>query len=591
LLLWKLVPRLRHLVLLLALPVFGGALLLGQVDFEMLRLVGRRFSPSVFTTYVPHHVFTAEIMLPLRADLAHTLFSLGLIVGGWLGLAVIVRRGLRAPVMPRWSWWWFAILAVLLGYCVQVVTRYTPSSRVLLQPPEIVFFRTWVGADQTPALAAGEAAQQVRSVLIAPVASQAWLDDQYPLVHRPASAATPVDDPPDIILIAVESLHAPHLGYINPAQQAVTPRLDALAAGSVVFSHFIANGYPSAPGFFAINAGILPHRSRTITAEFSDRTFDALPTRLKDLGYSRLAIWGGNAAMANELAWAQRWYDAVDYQIEGNQLEYHHSRGDAETFRVLIDHIQNADREHPGRPQFVFVATAGTHGPFTTANEVFSRPEDRAEAALFKAEAGEDREDNYDQMLHLLDRQVGRLAEFLATRPRARNTVLVICGDHSVSLGGNVSYDIRGFPVDGVVWTTAILHGDERLVGQPRVEAFPSSQVDLMPTLLALAGDHRPTAAMGADLLAPIPRAQRLAIAVREDGYRLDRAGWTLFVSAADPGDYFTHRSFRSTPRSRASDPGGPFMATEAQALHRAVQAWSWLIEQNRVWPADAPRP
>jgi arylsulfatase A-like enzyme len=585
LLLGRLVPGLRGLALGLALAVFGGALLLGQVDFEMLRLVGRRFSPSVFTTYVPHQALTAEILLPLRADLAHTLFSLAIILGGWLLLALIGWRGRRAT--PRWSWFWFAVLAVATGYCGLVVARYTRSSRAILQPPEVTFLRAWT--DRTSWPAADEAGPLVRTTLMPPVAPQSWTDEKYPLRHRPAAtAASPVVDPPDIILIAVESLHAPHLGYINPAQHAVTPQLDALAAQGVVFSHFIANGYPSAPGFFALNTGLLPHRTRTITAEFPDRAFDALPARLKDLGYSRLAIWGGNAAMANELAWAQRWYDAVDYRIEGNQLEYHHSRGDAETFRVLIEHIQAADRDHPGRPQFIFVATAGTHGPFTTAQAVFARPEDDAEAAPFRAEAAGDREDNYEQMLHLLDRQVGNLADFLATRPRRHNTVLVLCGDHSVSLGGPVSYDIRGLPVDGVVWTSAILHGEARLVGAPRVETFPASQVDLMPTLLALAGDRRPTAAMGADLLAPIPTAQRLAVAVREDGYRLDRAGWSLFVSAADPADYFVHRSFQPGARSHASDPGGPFTAADARTLHQAVQAWSWLIEQNRVWPAGA---
>jgi phosphoglycerol transferase MdoB-like AlkP superfamily enzyme len=595
LLLWKLVPGLRRATLVLALLAFGVALLLGEVDFEMLRLVGRRFSPSVFSTYVPHDAFTSEIILPLRADLAHTLFTLGLIFAGWLALVIVVWRGLRASTTPRWSWPWVGALAAICGYAALVPARYTPSSRALLQPPEVTFLRAWSSDDRTPAPVQPEKlAAVLRSTLVPAAATLNWTGERYPLIHSPGTAATgapSVADPPDIIVIAVESLHAPLLGYINPAQRNVTPMLDALARESVVFSHFIANGYPSAPGFFAINTGTLPHRTKTVTAEFPDRTFDALPIRLKDFGYHRLAIWGGNAAMANELAWAQRWYDEVDYQIEGNQLEFHHSRGDAETFRALTEHIAAADRAHPGQPQFVFVATAGTHGPFTATKSVFSRPEDRAEAAPFTADADEDREDNYDQMLHLLDRQVGKLAEFLATRARSHNTVLVICGDHSVSLTGQYSYDIRSFPVDGVVWTSALFHGDARLVGPPRVETFPSSQADLMPTLLALAGDRRPTSAMGADLLAPLPPAQRFAIAVREDGYRLDRDGWSLFVSAADPADFFVHRSFQLTPRSRASDPGGPFKAQDARDLHAAVHGWSWLIEQNRVWPTGAPPP
>ncbi|HVS51223.1 MAG TPA: sulfatase-like hydrolase/transferase [Opitutaceae bacterium] len=592
LLAWKTLPRLRPAALVLAFFLFAAAALLGQVDFEMLRLVGRRFTPSVLTTYGPQHAFTSEILLPLAADRAHTIFSLALIFGGWSGLAFAAWRGLRTPREPRWSWPWFAVLAALVGYLALVPARYTPSNRTLLQPPEITFAHTWLGHDRTPPPAgnARDIAALLRTRLVPASPALQWLNDAHPLVHLPAGDAVARADPPDIIVLMIESLSARRLGFVNPGARDLTPGFDALARESVVFPHFIANGYPSAPGFFAVNASALPHRTKTISADFPDRHFDALPVRLKDLGYRRLAIWGGNAALANELAWARRWYDEVDYQIAGNALEYHHSRGDAETFRVLIDHVARADREQPGRPQFVFVATAGTHGPFSSANSYFSQPEDRAAAAPYRAQPDDDRVDNYDHMLVLLDAQIARLRAFLATRARRDHTVLVICGDHSVAVADRASYDIRGFPVDGVVWTSALLNGPAALVGPPRREMFPSSQADLMPTLLALAGDNRPTVSMGADLLAPIPVAQRFAVAVRDDGYRLDRGDWTLFVSATDPADYFVHRSFQPVERSRASDSGGPFTARDARDLHAAVQAWSWLIEQDRVWP-DAARP
>jgi arylsulfatase A-like enzyme len=591
LLAWKLLPGARRFTLGLSLPVFGLVILLGQVDFEMLRLVGRRFSPSVLTTYGTDAV-TGEVMGPLLADRLHTYGSLVLIIGGWLALGWIVWRGLRRATTPSWSWPWWTVLALVNLYLASVPLRYT-SHRTLLQPPEITFLRVVTGVDRTPQpKSEAELTRSVREMLV-PAAGQSWFSEKYPLIQTPATAVREkrVEDPPDIIVIAVESLRARHLGFIGGAAKSLTPQFDALAKESVVFPHFISNGYPSAPGFFALNTGALPHRNKTLTSEFPEHAFDALPVRLKALGYQRLAIWGGNAAMANELTWAQRWYDHVDYQIEGNQLEYHHSRGDAETFRVLIEHIDRADRATPGRPQFIFVATAGTHGPFSASQAFFSRPEDRADAEPFREAAGEDREDNYDHMLQLLDRQIGRLREFLTARPRRNNTVLVICGDHSVALTETVSYDLRMFPVDGVVWTGALVQGASRLVGAPRVETFPASQVDLMPTLLALAGDQQPTAAMGTDLLTPLMPEKRQAIAVRDDGYRLDRDGWSLFVSAENPADYFVHRSFQAVPRSRESDPGGPFTAKDARDLYDAVRGWSWLIEQNRVWPPSHQAP
>ena len=584
LLAWQWLPRCRRALVWLAVPAFGLLMLLGQVDFEMIRLAGKRFSPSVLHTY-GSNLLTFEILLPLRADLAHTFGTFALVFGGWLWLLAVACRAGRASRPPFPSGHWLSLLPFAILGLSWLPASGSRSDRVIAQPPEAIFVQAW--RERNGTVPPPDPELLVRRVL-APAAGQQWADVDFPLVHAPAGPAPVVTDPPDIILIAVESLRARHLGFINPAQAAITPQFDALARESVVFPRYIANGYPSAPGFFALHTGLLPHRNRTITAEFTHIRFDGLPLRLKAQGYHALAIWGGNVNMGNQFAWARQWYDEVDYAIAGNEHGFYHSRGDAETFRVLKQHIAAADHASPGRPQFIFVATAGTHGPFTATDAVFSDPADAAEAAPFRAFSNNDRTENYDNMLRLLDRQIGLLRDFLATRPRARNTVLIICGDHSVSIGERVEYLIRDFPTDGAVWTTAIVHGPERLVGLPRTVDFSASATDIMPTLLALAGDHRPTAAIGADLFGSLPPERRMAIAVREDGYRLDRNGWSLFVSAVDPAEYFVHRSFQYSLRTRVIEPGGPFTAQDARDLHAAVQAWSWLIERDRVWPPAA---
>jgi arylsulfatase A-like enzyme len=487
-------------------------------------------------------------------------------------------------VPARGGWIWLGLILGAAAWLQRIPASVSPVSRVTMQPPEVTFYRTWSGRDKT--VPPPEAASLIRRVLT-PEAGQQWTDDHWPLIHTLPAAPARVDDPPDVIVIAIESLRARHLGYINPAQAAVTPQLNQLARDSVQFPRYISNGYPSAPGFFALHTGTVPHRNRTVTAEFTTTAFDALPRRLKDFGYHRVAIWGGNVNMGNQFAWARQWYDEVDFDIPGNESGYYYSRGDAETFRVLKDHISRRDQASSRQPLFMFVATAGTHGPFTTAHAVFTQAEDAAEAEPFRElVATTDRAENYDHMLRLLDRQIGLLREFLARRDRANNTVLIICGDHSVSVTERVEYSIRNFPTDGAVWTTALIHGPQKLVGPPRTLDFPASAADLLPTVLAMAGDNRPRAGMGADLFGSLPPAKRMAVAVREDGYRLDRGGWSLFVSAADPSDYFVHRSFEDRERTRASDPGGPFTAQDARDLHAAVQGWSWLVEQNRVWSA-----
>ncbi|PTX91680.1 sulfatase-like hydrolase/transferase [Opitutus sp. ER46] len=588
LLLWRLCSRLRIALVVLTAVVAGLLMLMDQVDFSLVRFVARRFSPSVLTAYGVPALASPTTALSLWHDAGHTLYSLGLLGTGWSLLALVTWRARHARTAPPWSWAWYGAGIVIAGSLYVAPMGRAAPRRTLMQPVEITFLRDLgPGEHEATPIHLAEAAERVRHRLLSPAVGD-FVSDAHPLLHRPgpvpAGAGT---DLPDIIVIAVESLHGRHLGFIRHQEPSPTPNLDALARESVVFPQFIANGYPSAPGFFSLHTGTLPHRSREVCAEFTGVSFDSLPARLRMRGYHTTAIWGCDAGFGNEEAWARRWYDDVDVLLPANRLGLAPIRGDAETFRVLREHMADGDRLRPGTPQFYFVANAGTHGPFTTAGAYFSDPADQQEAAPYAGQHQGDRAENFDAMLGLLDRQIGRLRAFFATRPRANRTVILICGDHSVSIAEPVADDIAAFPLDSTVWTAALLYGPGDLVGPPRVEAFPASQVDVMPTLLGLVGDTAPTAAMGVSLLAPIPAHERIAVAIRETGFRLDRTGWSLFVDATDPTNTFIHRSFSDLPRTRASEGSGPFLPGDAQALYAAVHAWSWLIEQDRVWPRD----
>lgn len=576
---WRIWPSARRAMVTLGALGFGLIVALGQIDFTMLRLVGRRLDPSVLSTYVRPGLLTSEVVEPLGADGWHTAGSLGLILGGWALLAGVWVRGQRAKTPPRWSWPWWGVAVAVTMYLGSVPMRYD-TLRTLMRPPEVVFWHALTREHRTPAPASPA---RVREGLLPP-GEWAWVDDEHPLLRRPMGERAEPADRPDLIVLVVESLRGANLGFVNGEKPSPTPHLDALASAGVALPGFIANGFPSAVGFMALHTGSLPHRNRTIATAFTDRRFDALPVRLGALGYQRTAIWGGNPVMDNELDWTRRWYDEVDYQADANRWEYQRRRSDAETVDALIEHLRRADAAAVRRPQFLYVATAGMHEPFTAGSLRLETVVNRSEAQDYDPATMGDREGNYRRMLGELDRQVGRLAAFLRTRARRDHTVLLICGDHGVLLGEAVAHARRTYPVDGFVWTGAVLHGAPELVGLPRVETFPASQADVMPTLLALAGDDGPTAAVGVNLLDQDAGLARQAIAVREDGFRLDRGDWTLLVNARDAADFEVRPRFGGEPEEAA-----PLTADDAQLLHEAVLGWSWLVEQDRVWPGDTP--
>ncbi len=577
LLAWQLAPRVRRGLVALGGLAAGLVMLLGQTDFLMLRLVGRRMSPEVLTTYGNTGSVTAEVWGPLRADLGHSLWALGLVALGWLLLWGIVRWSWRQNSTPQWSGLWWVALVGGAVYLWSVPFRYEVM-RVTMRPPEVVWAQVWWGGEQNPVEAdRSDRVAAVRGMLVA-AEDVSWQDDAYPLVRALPSGGREGGQP-DIIVLVVESLRGATVGFISGETPSPTPELDALARSDVAFPRFMANGFPSAEGFFALQTGLLPHPTKTATAAFTGHHFDALPERLKRLGYYCTALWGGNAVMDNQLAWAQQWYDEVDYEERANRWRFKRSRTDGETIDALIGHLARRDREHPAQPQFVYVATSGTHEPFTPGGaESKNGLANRDGALRYDATTMGDREANYRARLREFDDALKRLGTFLESRAKRDRTVLLICGDHSVLLNESVDLRMRTYPVDGFVWTGAVMHGATSLIGPARVADFPASQIDVMPTLLRLAGDEGVTAAMGQDLLARDDGMRRQAIAVREGGFRLDRRGGTLFVSAENPVDWtVTSDTLTESPES-------------ARKLFEAVWGWAWLLEQDQVWPRSDER-
>jgi arylsulfatase A-like enzyme len=572
LLAWRLAPRARRGLVALGGIAAGLVMLLGQADFLMLRLAGRRMSPEVLATYGNRGSVTAEIWAPLRADAWHSLWALGLVAVGWLLLWGIVRWSWRQNSTPPWSGpWWVALVGGAV-YLWAVPIRYEVMS-VTMRPPEVVWAHVWWGGEQNPVEAdRRDRVAAVRGMLVA-AEDVSWQDDAYPLVRSLPSGAME-GGPPDIIVLVVESLRGATVGFISGETPSPTPELDLLARSGVAFPRFISNGFPSSEGFFALHTGLLPHPTKTATAALAEHHFDALPERLKRLGYRRTALWGGNAVMDNQLAWAQRWYDEVDYEERVNRWRFKQSRTDGETIDALIGHVARGDRENPEQPQFFYVATAGMHEPFTSVvGPTKNALANRDGALRYDATTMGDREVNYRARLREFDDALGRLRIFLESRERRDRTVLLICGDHSVLLNEAVDLRMRTYPVDGFVWTGAVMQGASSLIGPARVADFPASQIDVMPTLLRLAGDEGATAAMGQDLLAGGEAIRRQAVAVREGGFRLDRANGTLFVSAENPADWTDESGVSSESSS------------EARKLHEAVWGWAWLLERDQVWP------
>ena len=590
LILWNSIESLRTWVTAGSVILFAGILLLGQIDFGLLRYLGQRFTPAIMKTYVGPEMVSSQLYKPLANDIGYVATSLGIVFAAWIAMILGCFISRRSKNFSRVSQSF--ILTLLASATILYIPAFFlgKAQGEMLKPAEWLFLSSLARKDNTPAPEDINASMQDLRQLINPSHAKEWLDPQFPLMSKRAAGLTSAnkipEELPDIILFVVESLRGKDIGYgLHPREKSNTPRLDRLAKQSVVFPRFIANGSPSTRAFYSINTSLWPHREKFVIANFTDLKVDALPRRLKDFGYTTLAFWGSNPSFDNQLAWGRRWYDHLDFELPENEMLVTKRISDRMIMDRLLDKIEKHDAAHPQQPIFAYVATTGTHYPYTMEDSYFSPITALGDASRVSTGGVRDIQTRYDITLKNLDFHIGRVLDALEKRNKKNNTIIIVIGDHADNTNENVPPQLRGMPVDYRVWTSALIYGPKRLIGPaPRREMFPASHVDLMPTLLNIIGDNRPAATMGTDLFENIAPGMRTAIAIREGGFRIDKGEYSLYVSQGHPETFWVAKSFAPKAEFNTSLAGTPFVPDEPGKWHDRIYYMAHLIEENRVW-------
>ena len=585
---------LRHAVskarTVIAACVAGLALLLivlTPVDLALQRFRGERLTPSLVRTYFTRDIVNEDWLRPFVESPNYAAMQLLLLGASLFAFALILwrwfrdRNNVNTPALSA------GFLSLGLSLVCYLPLRFAyDHQREMGMPAEAVFARALL----TPATSMS-AAQLVRErdewrASLDSTGQHRWLSDSFPLMHtNNIRAIKNADSLPDIVLFVVESLRGADVGYgLHPRQgsPSVTPELDALARQSVVFPQYIASGEPSPRGFITIQTGQWEHKHEFTLTGFPNLQTDAIPERLRAKGYHTMALWGVNPSFDNQLTWARCWFDELVFDMPENRLFYLKAMSDGVLMDRFIDRVRNHDRVRPNQPLFAFVASNGTHTPFNLSADA---------AATADSLPSTDRQRRYDLCLANIDAQIGRVVRFLKARRHGSNTIIVVIGDHSDRTNETFDARWRGMPVDAAVWTAALIHGPERLIGVPRREQFVASHVDLLPTISAFTNDHTPTNSLGHDLFdGTVPVSERRAVSINARGYRLDWQGFTLLVDSRDSRLHYAFKSFAEGSPVPLTMPETPFAPDEAERLARRIEYWSELMEHDRVWSSPLAR-
>jgi len=338
---------------------------------------------------------------------------------------------------------------------------------------------------------------------------------------------------PSVLLVSIDTLRADHVGSYG-YRAAATPVIDALAARGLRFEQAETVTPLTLPAHASLLSGTFPafHGVRDNGSFYVGDEVTTLAEALKAHGY-RTGGFVGAYVLDHRWGIAQgfdHYYD--DFDLSRFEMAAGLDAAQRPGTEV-VDHALAWLAGEGDRPFFAWVHLYDPHSPYVPPEPYRSRFPATLEGA-------------YDGEIAATDAQVGRLVDFLTRSRRLENTVIVVVGDHGESLGEHGEQQHGFFVYDAAVRIPLIVAG-------PRVPTRAVADqvriVDVMPTILELAGVGVPSAVQGVSLM-PLGRGERQdLLGFSETWYPRYHYGWSELTAVRD-GRY----KFIAAPRRELYD-------------------------------------
>ena len=303
---------------------------------------------------------------------------------------------------------------------------------------------------------------------------EAFIDDET-TQHR-FHSSTIADQPKNIVVIVEESLGARFVGKLGGIP--LTPRLDELADEGIWFNRLYATGIRSARGLEAVLTGFPPSPARSVLKLSGSQTgFYTLASSLKPEGYRSYFVYGGEAHFDNMQGFFLN--NGFDEAIDEDDYESWQFKGtwgvsDEDLFSKTHDVLAQAQQ-----PVLVVAFTSSFHSPF--------------EFPEGKIDLYEEPQATKSNAVKYADYALGEFIDRVRDAAYWENTLFLIVADHDERPRGYDLVPISSYHIPGVIIGGGIA---------PRQIDRVASQIDLLPTLLSLAGISGVAPFLGEDVLA-----------------------------------------------------------------------------------------
>lgn len=328
-----------------------------------------------------------------------------------------------------------------------------------------------------------------------------------PFVAEPVLDFPRAQPPPDVVVLLIDTLRADRLGCYG-GDRGLSPRIDALARGGVVFEQAMSGAPQTLPSHATLFTSLYPSQHGLWYRERLAEERTTIAEVLRARGYTTLAMTEG--------------------------IFVHHQFGLAQGFDVFAEGTlevrRTVARTRPWiaglrGPLFAFVQTYQAHAPYSPPAEErarFVRPYDGSlpesivphgwgnavgEEGLSEADARYVR-DLYDAEVAYTDRVLCELVDALERAGRLDNTLLIVTSDHGEELGDHGRWGHGHTLYEELLHVPLVIRWPGHFDGGGRV-SHPVHLVDLAPTIARAAGAPVPEEWVGAPLGPRPPDTER----------------------------------------------------------------------------------
>jgi phosphoglycerol transferase MdoB-like AlkP superfamily enzyme len=314
----------------------------------------------------------------------------------------------------------------------------------------------------------------------------------YPFVQR----YQPKKNPPNIIVLQIESLNYQFIDALGNKQYGVTPYLDTLVPQSKVYDRFYSAGQRSIVGLQAIWTGIPALLGfPTVDNGLSTYNITQIATLARQKGYKTLFAQTSSRssfridALAKSVGFEEYWgmEDIGALKLDYPQGIKPHFGYDYETLMLLKNKVTTHFDNNPQQPVLMSFFSGTTHSPYIRLPAQFEKYPYQI--------------DGLNGMLNsiaYMDWSVQQFIEGLRQETWFNNTIFIITADHPA-----VSYVTKKAHYQALFHIPLIIYSaNANLIQAERINTI-RSQLDLMPTMADLMGIDQPISALGNSLQYP----------------------------------------------------------------------------------------